>query len=221
MNPGVKKILGLTIAVMLTLGMTVTGVWAYFGDSEASTNNVVTAGTLNLQVGATDPMTDKITLSNIKPADTGNAAIWLVGNTASLPGILSVSTGTITNNENGRNEVEIAAGDTTDPGGELGASLKLAFWMDKDKSGAWNSGDYYLSSAGTVVAWASGSTLPVAAFDYLNNYGSKSWATGQSVAAASDAGNFRVEYSFPDAGVSSNQAQTDSGGFDITFMVNQ
>ena len=72
-----KKIIGLTIAVLLIIGLVGGGTFAYFSDTETSTGNTLTAGTLNLQVGAADPVTDKVTLANIKPTDSGNAAIWL------------------------------------------------------------------------------------------------------------------------------------------------
>ena len=49
-----KKILGLTIAALLVMGMVGGGTWAYFSDTEASTNNSLTAGTLDLNVDGGD-----------------------------------------------------------------------------------------------------------------------------------------------------------------------
>lgn len=164
---------------------------------------------------------EKLTISNVEPTDSGTAAEWLTTNLGSVDGALTVAVGAITNSENGRSEVEIAAEDGTDNVGELGGFLKVAFWMDADGSGGWSGGDYYLKSDGTKVSWQTGqSTLPIAAYDVLNSYGGKSWASLQAVNASTDAGSFRVEYSWPDGGNSDNVAQGDSCVFDITFSLN-
>ena len=215
-----KKILISLMIIPLVLALMGAGVYALFSDTEAATGNTFTAGTLNLQVGSADPCTDKVTLSNIKPSDANTAATWLVKNLGSLAGSLDITVGAITNNENSITEPEAAAGDVTTPGGELGGLLKVAFWMDADKGGTWTSGDYYLKSDGTKVVWASGSTLPAAAYDLVNSY-PHTWSGVQAVAATTDAGNFRVEYDFPDGGAGDNVAQGDSCVFDITFVLNQ
>jgi len=197
------------------------GIYAAFSDTETSTGNTFTAGTLNLQVGAADPCVENVTISNLKPTDNGTAATWLTTNIGSINGALDINLGAITNNENTRSEVEIAAGDTTDVGGELGSLLTVAFWMDTNKDGTWSSGDYYLSSGGTKVSWVSGATLPSGAYDSLNNFASRSWASLQTVNGTADAGNFRVEYNFPNGGSGDNVAQSDSCVFSITFTLNQ
>jgi len=71
----VKKILGLTIAIVLIIG-TVAGVtWAYFSDTEASSGNVFAAGTLTLKLTDSDETDqDGVTASwsntNMAPGDT-------------------------------------------------------------------------------------------------------------------------------------------------------
>ena len=196
------------------------GVYALFSDTETG-SATFTAGTLNLQVGTTDPCTENVTISNVKPTDNATAATWLTTNIGNINGTLDIALGAITNNENTRSEVETAAGDTTDVGGELGTLLKAAFWMDTNKDGTWSSGDYYLSSAATKVAWASGTTLPTAAYDILNNYGSDSFTNVQTVNATADAGNFRVAYQFPNGGSGDSVVQSDNSVFSITFVLNQ
>jgi predicted ribosomally synthesized peptide with SipW-like signal peptide len=217
----VKKILVSIIIIGLVCTAIGGGVHAFFSDTETSTGNTFTAGTLNLQVGSADPCIEHITLSGMKSNTTGNAASWLTTNIGTINGTLDVSLSAVTNNENTRSEVEIAAGDTTDSVGELGGLLKVAFWMDTNKDGTWSSGDYYLSSGGTKVSWVSGFTLPTAAYDIVNNYASKAWTSVQTVTSTADAGNFRVEYNFPNGGSGDNQAQSDSSVFDISFILNQ
>jgi predicted ribosomally synthesized peptide with SipW-like signal peptide len=196
------------------------GVFAYFSDIETASGSF-TSGTLNLQVGNSDPCTQTLTISNLKPTDSGTAANWLMTNIGSVNGTLDITLDAITNNENTRSEVETAAGDTTDTIGELGTLLKSAIWMDVNKDGVWSTGDYYLSSGGTKVAWVSGTTIPSAAYDILNNFGSKSYASIQTVNATADAGNFRIEYNFPNGGSSDNVAQSDSCTFNLNFILNQ
>jgi predicted ribosomally synthesized peptide with SipW-like signal peptide len=216
-----KILLSLSV-IAAVAAIAIGGTVAYFSDTETSTGNTFSAGTLNLQVGDSDPTSVKITLSGMKPGDTGNAATWLVKNTGSIAGKLTIAVGAITNNENNCIEPEQDAGDTscgtsTDQG-ELGANLKVAFWMDVDKSGNWSSGDYYLKSDGSKVSYNNESALPSAAYDILNNYGGKTWTDVQTNITG-DAGNFRVEYDLP--GDTGNIIQSDSAVFNITFTLNQ
>jgi predicted ribosomally synthesized peptide with SipW-like signal peptide len=212
-----KILLSLSV-IAAVAAIAIGGTVAYLTDTETSQGNTFIAGTLNLKVGDDDPTSVKIELPNMKPGETGNAANWLVKNTGSIAGKLTIAVGAITNNENECKEPEgDNTCDTTE--GELGANLKVAFWMDVDKDGSWSSGDYYLTSGGNKVSWANGeTTLPSAAYDILNNYGGKTWTDVQTNITG-EAGNFRVEYDLPaDTG---NIIQSDSAVFDITFTLNQ
>jgi len=212
-----KKILGLALAAFVLMALVAGGTWAYFSDTEVSGTNTITAGKLNLKVNNEAAFT--ITLNARKPGHNGNAATWLVNNDGDLNGDLSVTLSAITNNENTRLAMETAAGDGSDVGGELGSLLKMAFWMDVDKSGGWTSGDYYLKSDGSKVSHSGGGpALPSAAYDILDNYDLDAFANCQTGVAPGDLGNFRVEYDFPDAGNNTdNKAQTDDVQFTITF----
>jgi len=211
-----KRILGLALSAFVLMALVAGGTWAYFSDTEASGTNTITAGKLNLKVN--NEAVFSITLNARKPGHSGNAATWLVNNDGDLNGDLSVTISAITNNENTRHNMETAAGDTIDDVGELGSLLKIAFWMDVDKDGTWSDGDYYLKSDGNKVSWASGSSLPSAAYDIVNNYDSDTFANCQTgVTGGNDLGNFRVEYDFPEGGSTDNIAQTDDVQFTITF----
>ena len=72
-----KRILGLTIAFMLLIGMGGIGTWAYFQDTETSTGNVFAAGTLDLKTNDVDGVTQTLYASNLKPGDNVSGSITL------------------------------------------------------------------------------------------------------------------------------------------------
>jgi len=49
-----KKLFGLTIAALLIIGIVGGGTWAYFSDTETSSSNQITAGTLDLDLDGGD-----------------------------------------------------------------------------------------------------------------------------------------------------------------------
>ncbi len=218
-----KKIAGLVIGISVVIALVMTGTFAYFSDTETAVDNTFTAGTLDLKVGDDDPTTETIIVDDVEPDGSGTADTWLVQNTGTIDGDLSIEIGTIVNNENTRSEVEEDAGDTTDgtTSGELGGLLEVAFWMDVDKDSTWSDGDYYLpSDSATEVAWTTGTTLPTAAYDILDDYDSDSWTDVQNIGGPAEAGNFRVEWKWT-SGSDDNQAQSDDCVFDITFDLEQ
>jgi predicted ribosomally synthesized peptide with SipW-like signal peptide len=367
-----KKITVLTSAALIIMAIASSGTWAYFSDSEASQNNTITAGTLDLQVGAEDPCTESIDIGpQLKPGDSGNAADWTSTNQGSISGTLKIAIGSITNDENTLTEPEQAAGDTTDSdsiadddfesgdgsggsgwleawylqgnaevttdgtshggsyhlrltssngyadraldlsgysnvhlqfwakadsfetdefaecsvydgtgwdvvqtwlegdadntyhfydidlsgytmasefyiafdaqmsdtddylyiddlvllvpsGGELGDFVDMAVWLDMNRSGGWDSGDMYLKSDGTVVNWASGSSVPPEAYDAINSYAGVDWESTDGMPTMSGAGDldFMVDYDFP-VDANDDQAQDDNCVFDITFTLEQ
>ena len=80
-----KRILGLTIAFILFIGMTGIGTWAYFQDTETSTGNVFAAGTLDLKTDDVDGVTQTLYASNLKPGNNVSGSITLK-NTGSVAG---------------------------------------------------------------------------------------------------------------------------------------
>jgi predicted ribosomally synthesized peptide with SipW-like signal peptide len=215
-----KKVL-LSIFIVACIGLFLgAGVYSLFQDIETTTGNTFAAGTLDLQVGATNPTTEQINIPALKPNDSGTAASWQMQNLGTISGDLNISVSAITNNENTRSAIETAAGDTTSGAteGELGANLNVSFWTDITNNG-WSSGDYYLKSDGTTVAWSSGATLPTEAYDALDNYSGKSWTNVQTNLGAGTIGYFTAVYNLPLA--TTNVIQSDSSVFNITFTLTQ
>jgi len=81
-----KKILGLTIAFVLFISWAGVGTWAYFSDTETSTNNQLTAGTLDLKTNDDDGVAQTLYATNMKPGDTVGPATIQLRNTGSVDG---------------------------------------------------------------------------------------------------------------------------------------
>lgn len=67
-----KKILFSVMALVLVIGLVGAGAFAYFSDTETSTGNTFTAGTLDISVNDQNPWTQTFTsvLTNLKPCET-------------------------------------------------------------------------------------------------------------------------------------------------------
>lgn len=131
-----KKILGLTIAALLIIGLIAGGSWAYFSDTESSTGNTFTAGKLNLTVNTNDGSNTVVfTVTNANPDQSG-AGTWTLVNPGNLGGYLDLENISVTNAENydaATNEAEaVDDADTSDltGGGELAANLDVVLFVD-------------------------------------------------------------------------------------------
>ena len=80
-----KKILFSLMTLVLVVGMAGAGAFAYFSDTETSTGNTFTAGTLDIGI-MKGPMSfaDKAIVENMKPGDTVTF-IFKVSNGGTLP----------------------------------------------------------------------------------------------------------------------------------------
>jgi predicted ribosomally synthesized peptide with SipW-like signal peptide len=213
-----KKILGSCIAALILLCLAAGGTWAYFKDTESTGSNTFSADTLDLQVGL---VTQQTWVNDIAPGSSGNTSTWILQNSGSLAGNLSVLVSPISNIENGVTEVEHASGESpSNTVGDLGGLLKFSLWMDVNDDG-WSDGDYYLDPSGTNLTridWASGEPL---GYFNLDLFGSKTSPAIQNLGPNSIAGYFKADYLFPDGGIGDNYAQTDSCSFNLTFYLAQ
>ena len=115
-----KKILISLMSIALVIGLVGVGTMAYFSDTETSTGNTFTAGTLDLTVdGANDPLLVKFTLTDLAPGSSGTIT-YVLANVGSIDGYVDIQGVTVVNTEGINPESE--TGDTNEPG-ELGANL--------------------------------------------------------------------------------------------------
>lgn len=189
-----KKILFSLMTLFLVSSLVSASVFAIFSDTETSTGNAFTAGTLDLKVaGADDPIGTKISVTSppgMKPGDTGSVSID-VTNAGTIDGVADLHVKNLVNYENGQNEPEAAVDSTTgDTEGELGAYLLVTITYD----------------SGTVVTAAT-----------LNSLNCQNKILGDLPAGQTK--TITISWTLPSE--TGNEVQSDSVVFDIEFSLNQ
>ena len=124
-----KKILGLTVAALLVMGLVGGGTWAFFTDTESSTNNSLAAGTLDLNIDGGDSASTTFSVSNKAPGDSGSGSSTLA-NSGSLDGELDIAFSAITNTPGA------GGGEYEGGSGELGANAEIAVYIDVNGNGS-------------------------------------------------------------------------------------
>jgi predicted ribosomally synthesized peptide with SipW-like signal peptide len=120
----------LIVLAVLMLSLLIGGLYGYFDDTETSTGNVFTAGTLNLLseidgVGysdinqTADGINDNITFGMVVPGDSGSIS-WTLTNDGTVDGELTLVCTDNVFDENGSNEPELVVlGNNTGGNGDL------------------------------------------------------------------------------------------------------
>ena len=200
-----KKIIGLVIAAVALAGSVGSGTWAYFSDTEQSTDDSLCAGTLDLNIDGDNDASNTFSVTAVAPGDSGNGSNVLA-NIGSLSGELDVEFSAITNTGG-------TTGEYGDSNGDLGGVAEIAVYLDIDQSGTWTDGDIGLKSDGTTYSH------PTALdYDTIDNYASESWdAVGTMAASAAD--DFVALWQVPTT--AGNNIQGDCVSFDVTFTLEQ
>ena len=186
-----KKILLSLSAIAIVGVIAVSATTALFSDTETSTGNTISAGTLDLKVDDNDLSGSAlITVANAVPGGsdfvTGN-----VSNAGSIPGTLSLAVTQTSNDDISSNEPEAASTDTTLGAGEPG-ELCDAMQVQVEY--------------GTTLVYPFGSLS-----------GISSLSLGTLSAGASE--TYKLSYQIPDT--IGNEIQSDSCGFTITATLTQ
>jgi spore coat-associated protein N len=82
-----KRILGLTIAFMLLIGMVGIGTFAYFSDTETTPSNQMAAGTLDLKTNDADGVSQTLYATDMAPGDTVGPQTITLRNGGSVSGV--------------------------------------------------------------------------------------------------------------------------------------
>jgi predicted ribosomally synthesized peptide with SipW-like signal peptide len=135
-----KKKLSISILALLLVGVLAFGAFAYFSDTEASTGNSFTAGTLDLNIDGANTNVVKFNLDKMRP---GNQPIgrYTLKNVGNISGFLDIEDVTVVNLENDLLDPEAEAGDTTASVGELGQLLNVRLFIDYNGDGWISNGD--------------------------------------------------------------------------------
>lgn len=197
-----KRILLSLVMLGATSILAIGATTAFFSDTEISSGNTITAGTLDLKLdGVDNPTTAKFDITNAKPEDQPKRT-FILKNAGSILGHLKISEVTLTNLENTLTEPEDEAGDTTADVGELADVIDLTIFVDY-------SGDGWVDAGEPIVFSGKVKDLPTAAPITLT-----------SLAAGSEV---HVEFimNWFTATPGNNLAQGDSILFDIEFTLSQ
>ena len=115
-----KKILISLMAIALVIGLVGAGTMAYFSDTETSSGNTFTAGTLDLNVGGENPnLSPDFTFGPLAPGDSGTIT-YTLNNVGSIDGYLDLQGIGVVDTEGTNPESE--TGDIGEPG-ELSANI--------------------------------------------------------------------------------------------------
>ncbi len=104
-----KRIIGLTIAFMLSLGISGIGTWAYFSDVETATGNQMAAGTLDLKTDDVDGVTQTLFATKMQPGDNVASENITLKNAGSLTGATLDLVFSYVENDGAANPVNISA----------------------------------------------------------------------------------------------------------------
>jgi predicted ribosomally synthesized peptide with SipW-like signal peptide len=130
-----KKILaGIVVVGILALAIG-WGTYSYFSDTETSSGNKFSAGTLDLKVWngthwIDSPLPVYFNVANVKPGDSGSCTVALK-NDGTINGTAKIHIKNVENSEGTNPEPET---DTAEPG-DLGKYLVLKIWYDAEGNG--------------------------------------------------------------------------------------
>ena len=202
MNIRLKRIIGVTLGLLLVSIMCTGGAWAYLGNG--SSDNSVSNGVFDLKVG-NGAQPEAFNFPNAAPGDTGQY-VYHLENDGNAAGNLIVSILNVINTAG-------TIGQFAYGSGELGRSIEMAFYFDLDNSGGWSPGDIGLSTDRGIYRYQ-----PTLQYNTLDSYNQAEWNTVTLMAAGEKANLVALRKIPAKVG---NEIQGDSVSFDISFTLIQ
>ena len=209
-----KKILISLMAIALVIGLVGAGTMAYFSDTETSSGNTFTAGTLDLTASATGM---PFNVGPMKPGDSGSGKIALTNAGTIGAAELDISMSTVINNDVSTAEPENDLG-TNSGLGDLGGQLLMVLWLNVNQNGAFDAGDVELLNDGTVSAYDA-TNNPTLTYVAADSYSGDSWNEVLAEMAQGAVDDFVISYNLPVT--TDNSIMTDKITFDVTFTLEQ
>jgi len=203
----------LTILAVAVIAVGATG--AYFADTETSTGNSFTAGTMDLKIdGQDDPLVAVIDVDDMKPGDT-KTYFYNWSNTGSITGAPSIRFFDVVDNDNGLTEPE---DDVDATGGDGEGELSQYLLMKLNAPGS--TGYAYPNDPMCFAASGTGNECPVSVWDnYLSIGDAAPWEIWQTIAGGATNAPMVLEFSLPSS--VDNVVQSDSVSFKVEFRLNQ
>jgi predicted ribosomally synthesized peptide with SipW-like signal peptide len=131
-----KPIISFLITIISLISITAVGTSAFFNAQKNIAANKFAAGTLDLDVTATDNINQPISISDIGGVDKmSGSRSWKIRNVGTLPGKLVFNLANINNLENGCNtpEIETEPNCESDNIGELGKAIKITASINNEQ----------------------------------------------------------------------------------------
>ena len=251
-----KKIITSLGMVVFVGALVVGATGAFFSDTETSIGNTFAAGDIDLKIDNTSYVTNKagvlvaspqntwtladltnqlfFSFADVKPGDVGEDTISI--HAGSNDAFVCMAADITATPDNGVNDPEVTAGDTTDglTKGELQHFLNFSFWND-DGDNVFETGETVIPTlTGSASTTFTGAWSPVSTTTIPGNatrYVAKAWCFGTLTPAALAQDNLttdgpiapnRVGTGFTcDGSGSNNIAQTDGITVDVSFYAVQ
>lgn len=203
MNKIILSVATIGVVAAIAIGATT----AYFSATTTTGTNTFTAGTLDL-TSANPGTTLPITVTNVKPGDSGTGTVELK-NTGSVDGnLISALFAKTADTDNGCNTPETSAPDATcgTPGegeGELDSNLEISLWDDANDNGVVDGGENVYGTAGAKLDTLTSAVTPASTIA-LDSGATKT---------------LKLKWNVPTA--VGNIIQSDGTAFTITFNLEQ
>lgn len=194
-----NKILLSLVTISLVSVVAVGATRAYFSDTETSTGNSFTAGTLDLNLDGANTNVVKFSLTNLVPGNSGTG-YWTIKNVGNINGYLDLESKTVVNDDNNCNEPENLVDSGCGVGqGELGANTNVVLFVDDNHNGVVDGVDVSLFT-GTLDGLVAATVADISLNANTEKYVSMNWTIPSTV---------------------ENIIQSDSATFSATFELGQ
>lgn len=135
-----SKILVSLMTIALVGALVGGGIYAYFNDTETSTGNTFTAGTLDLNLDGGNTNVVKFNVSDASPGSIGGGT-WTVTNAGTIDGYLDLETVGITEGIGTTTDPELVDEPTGLDTAQLGTFLMVHMFIDANNDGDWDAGE--------------------------------------------------------------------------------
>lgn len=192
-----KIILSLVVIGVVSV-IAVGGTVAYFSDTETSTGNTFTAGTLDLNLDGANINVVKFTVANAVPGASGSGT-YILNNVGTTNGYIDLESISVADDDNNCTDSETDAGDVTcGPigGGELSSNINVDLFVDANNNGIFDGGDTAIYTGSTLSGIASNYPLNLPLNTAATTYITLNWniPTGTGNIIQSDSSTLNLSF---------------------------